>query len=136
MSVPADGQPSGLDYLPSHQEAATSAAWARPSLEGDKTRQSLNALMERTEERRRRLQEHRWRKQGQEEEGKQEKISFFSRQGGGKLRDVLAEKKTSAKLRFRAKRTDIVVHRLKQRQSGSQKALKRERQLKAREVIH
>lgn len=53
MSVPADGQPPGLDYLPSRQEAATSAAWVRrPSLEGDKTWQSLNALMERTEERR------------------------------------------------------------------------------------
>lgn len=53
MSVPADGQLSGRRYLPSHQEAATSAVWVQPSLEGDKTWQSLNALMEQTENRRR-----------------------------------------------------------------------------------
>lgn len=45
LRVPADGQLSGLYRLPSHQEAVTSAAWAWPSLERDKTQQSLNALM-------------------------------------------------------------------------------------------
>lgn len=71
MSVPADGQLSGLHHLPSRQEAATSAVWVRPSLEGDKTQQSLNALVEKTEEEEEeKLQEQRWRKQGQEEDGK------------------------------------------------------------------
>lgn len=51
MSVPDDGQLSALYYLPSHQEAVTSEAWVRPSLEGDKTQQSLNALMEKRGER-------------------------------------------------------------------------------------
>lgn len=46
MSVPAVGQLWGLHRLPSHQEAATSAAWGQPSLEGDKMQQSLNALAE------------------------------------------------------------------------------------------
>lgn len=47
MTVPAGGQLSGLHQLPSHLEAATSAAWVQPSLKGDKTQQSLNALVER-----------------------------------------------------------------------------------------
>lgn len=74
MSVPADGQLSGL-YLPSHQEAATSAAWARPSLEEDKTQQILNALMLEEEEKnkRRRWQEQRWRREGQTEVGKHDR---------------------------------------------------------------
>lgn len=50
MSVPADGQLSALWRLPSHQEAVTSAALVQPSLGGDKTQQSLNALIARSEE--------------------------------------------------------------------------------------
>lgn len=49
MSVPADGQLSAL-CPPSHQEAETSAAWAQPSLEGDKMQRSLNALMKKRED--------------------------------------------------------------------------------------
>lgn len=115
MTVPADGQLSGLYYLPSHQEAATSTAWARPSLEGDKTQQSLNALMEGTEKRekkKRRLREQRWRKQGQKEEEKYEKITFL-RQGGGKIGRCVSKHVNKCQIKIQSKRTDIVVHRLK-----------------------
>lgn len=49
MSLPADGQLSGLCPL-SHQEAATSVAWVRPSLKGEKKQWSLNALQKKEEE--------------------------------------------------------------------------------------
>lgn len=47
-TVPADGQLSVACYRLSHQEAVTSAVWGRPSLEGDKTWQSLNAPVKRS----------------------------------------------------------------------------------------
>lgn len=115
MSVPADGQPSGLCYLPSHQEAATSAVWVQPSLEGDKTWQSLNALMEETEKRRMgrgcrsRYGENKGRRR---EERKQQKDKVFEAERGENERyDSKEENKRQIKIQ--SKRTDIVGWRLK-----------------------
>lgn len=97
MSVPADGQPSGLYYLPSHQEAVTSAAWVRPSLEGDKTQQSLNALTERRREEEEEdagVEMKETQAGGRKQVGKDDVF-----EAGGKLRNGLANKKTSAELR-------------------------------------
>lgn len=85
----------------------TSAAWARPSLGGDKTQQSLNALIGEST----RLQEQIWRKT---REAGEDKVFEAKR---GQIMRYVGKEENKGQIKIWSKRTDIVCHRLEHQKS-------------------